>query len=223
MAGHVNANLRPHTAPDFLPAVKDGFGLRFYDPLLRAFLRDHVFKRELIRLAAPGRGERALDAGCGTGTLLKLTEEACPDARLTGIDLDARILHLARVKTGVPLLRGTLEQLPFPGEVFDFVFSTLVFHHLKCEEKVQAFQEIRRVLRPGGTFLVADFGKPQNRLMGLMSKLVQRADGLERTRDNFAGRLPALLSGAGFAGVREVKKRMTAFGTLTFLSAWKAR
>jgi len=206
---------------DFLPALKGKHGLRLYDPLIRVTMREYAFKRRLIQQAKLVPGNTILDAGCGTGTLLALIQESHPGVRLAGLDMDARILHRARAKTATPLSRGTATSLPFAAASFDYVFSTLVFHHLRHEEKIQAFKEILRVLRPDGWLHAADFGKPQNGFARVMGKLVQLEDGAERTQDNFAGLLLGMLERAGFAAAREWEHRMTLFGTLALFSAKK--
>lgn len=207
--------------PVFLPAINCKHGLRFYDPLVRVALREYAFKSRLIQQARLTSGTRILDAGCGTGTLLNLIKAGCPGAYRVGIDLDIRILRLARAKTAAPLTRGNVTSLPFFTGAFDWVFATLFFHHLLHDEKIRAFGEILRVLRPGGWLHAADFGKPQNWLMRVMGKLVQLADGPERTQENFAGLLPGLVERSGFRAVKEWNQRMTLFGTLALFSAQK--
>jgi len=207
--------------PDFLPALKGKHGLWFYDPLIRMTLGEYAFKRRLIQQAKIVPSARVLDAGCGTGTLLSLIQDSCPRARLVGLDMDTRILRRARAKTAAPLTRGTAASLPFVADSFDYVFATLFFHHLSHEERVMAFSEILRVLRPGGWLHAADFGKPRNVFARIMGKLVQMEDGAERTRDNFAGFLPGMLERSGFETVQEWEHQTTLFGTLALFSAQK--
>ena len=56
--------------------------------------------------------------------------------------------------------RGTIESLPFPGETFDAVTSSLMMHHLTERLRVKGLAEIWHVLRPGGWILVADMMLP---------------------------------------------------------------
>lgn len=58
-----------------------------------------------------------------------------------------------------------MQKLPFADNHFDVVYSSLVLHHLKTEDKKKAFKEIHRVLKNDGFFLLADFGKPKNRFL----------------------------------------------------------
>ncbi|HUY00891.1 MAG TPA: methyltransferase domain-containing protein, partial [Candidatus Deferrimicrobium sp.] len=50
---------------------------------------------------------------------------------------------------------GDADQLPFPNNSIDFIVSTLSLHH--WETPIQVFEEMMRVLKPDGTFLVFDF------------------------------------------------------------------
>jgi ubiquinone/menaquinone biosynthesis C-methylase UbiE len=62
--------------------------------------------------------------------------------------------------------------LPYQGDCFDRVLTTLVLHHLNRENKQRALGEAYRVLRAGGQLHIADWGKPHNRWMRGASLLV---------------------------------------------------
>lgn len=97
------------------------------------------------------RGLRILDAGCGTGgTTLALTRfgEVC------GIDLAWEGLEPARERGLKQLARATIECLPFVSASFDAATSFEVVYHLGVGNDLRAFQEIRRVLKSGGVFLL---------------------------------------------------------------------
>jgi len=98
---------------------------------------------------------RLLDIGSGTGRLLERLGGGRPGLGLFGLDRSAGMLSAARrARTQLHLVRGTAEALPFPSESFDLVTTTLSFHH--WSDQPQALSEVRRVLRPGGTFALAD-------------------------------------------------------------------
>lgn len=212
----------------YVPAIKFGRFLRLYDPLSRWTVREQAFKRRLIEEAHPGKRQRILDLGCGTGTLVLMVRSVCPEAEVVGLDGDIRILSIARakaLKSGVKILlhQGLAQALPHREDSFDHVFSTLVFHHLTRGQKIATLQEVIRVLSPGGEFHVADWGKPQNLLMQTAFRLVEWSDGKEQTSDNRAGLLPQFMVSAGFASVRETQQIMTFFGTLCLYHAQKPR
>jgi ubiquinone/menaquinone biosynthesis C-methylase UbiE len=90
----------------------------------------------------------------------------------------------------------------------------LVFHHLTRENKLRTPAEVFRILRPGGELHIADYGKPQNRLMRGAFKLVEKFDGRETPAENVKGLLPELLQQAGFEDVKRTAQFMTITSTL---------
>jgi ubiquinone/menaquinone biosynthesis C-methylase UbiE len=104
---------------------------------------------------AGARGLKVLEIGCGLGTDGAQFAEAGAD--YTGVDLTEAAVELARRRFELFDLPGTFktadaENLPFPDESFDLVYSHGVLHH--TPETGKAIQEIHRVLRPGGRAVV---------------------------------------------------------------------
>lgn len=113
---------------------------------------------ELGRL---GPGERVLDLGCGSGTdTLIAAQMVGPEGRVTGIDMTSEMLAKVRgavAEAGVEnveILEAEAEQLPFPDGTFDAVVSNGVIDLIPDKDAV--FEEIYRVLVPGGRLQVAD-------------------------------------------------------------------
>jgi SAM-dependent methyltransferase len=98
------------------------------------------------------RGRRVLDVGCGTGRLLQQLV-AHFDAKGTGVDASAEMLAVARrnVPSGVELVAGLAEELPFADSSFERAVLQLVVQHL---DRPRAFAELRRVLVPGGRIAI---------------------------------------------------------------------
>lgn len=212
----------------YQPALGHDLLTPLYDAVVRWTTPETKFKRRLVRQASIGRGHRVLDVGCGTATLTLLVKREHPDAEVTGIDGDPKILRIARAKAERAVSDVTFEQamayaLPHLDDSFDRVLSSLVFHHLTREDKARTFREVHRVLRAGGELHFADFGKPQNALMLAASLPWRLFDGMNTTRDNVRGDLPALLRDAGFAEVCETARYMTLFGTLSLYQAHKLK
>ena len=96
-----------------------------------------------------------LEVGCGTGT--DLLQFARGGSRVVGIDLTPRSIEISRRRFRVYGLDGEFaigdaENLAFPDESFDVVYSFGVIHH--TPDTQQAISEFHRVLRPGGRVIV---------------------------------------------------------------------
>jgi len=205
----------------YVPAAGHDHLLPLYDPMLRVLGREKTFRGRLFAQAGIRSGERVLDVGCGTGSFAVLVKERCPGATVVGVDGDAKALAIARRKAerrgvAIQLDEALATSLPYPDASFDRVTSSLVLHHLTHDEKRAALSEIRRVLRPGGTFHLADFGPPVG-LLGRLALLHVGDD--ERTRDNQEGRMPELMREAGLEAVTANGHLATVFGTLHFHAA----
>jgi len=103
------------------------------------------------RLLPPGPA-RILDAGCGTGGLIKAARAARPAWAMTGLDFSARACALARERTGVDIVEGSITALPFADGAFDAVLSADVV--CQVEDGARALREFARVVRPGGGVVV---------------------------------------------------------------------
>ncbi|MBA4135734.1 MAG: class I SAM-dependent methyltransferase [Opitutus sp.] len=101
---------------------------------------------------APGQPARVLDAGCGTGGLIKDLRSAFPAAEVLGLDFSPRACELARIRTGAEIVQGSITELPFPDASFDAVVSADVV--CQVEDGARALREFARVVRPGGTVVV---------------------------------------------------------------------
>jgi SAM-dependent methyltransferase len=98
-------------------------------------------------------GRDVLEAGCGIGT--DAVQFVQSGANYTGLDFSPTALRLARGRpelADVPLVEGTITDLPFPDASFDLVYSNGVIHHMP--ETGRAIREFHRVLRPGGSAIV---------------------------------------------------------------------
>ena len=106
-----------------------------------------AFYRELIRkYIIPGT--RLLDAGCGR--YLKFSKELAPTAEVVGIDLEPT---LEATNECFPFgICGDLAKLPLRSEYFDVVISRFVVEHLP--DPTQVFEELYRVLKPGGKVIL---------------------------------------------------------------------
>ncbi len=211
----------------FVPALGFKSLTRFYDPIVALTTREHEVKQRLVEQAALRGDHRVLDLACGTGTLAIMMKRHVHEASIEGVDGDAEILQRARRKARaqgveVALSVGRSTALPFASRAFDRVLSSLFFHHLTSAEKSRTVREVLRVLRPGGEFHVADWGKPSGRLQRAGFLIVRALDGFDCTRDNVEGRLPALFMREGFDDVQVRDEMSTMLGTMALMSMRKA-
>ena len=209
----------------YIPAL--GFDLLtpFYDSVVKWTTREAVFKQRLVEDVEIRANGRLLDLACGTATLTIALKKKFPEAETHGLDGDAKILSIARRKAEasgaeINFSEAFSTAMPYDDEYFDAVATSLFFHHLTPGNKRKTLLEIRRVLKPGGTLHVADWGKPANLLMKIASLPVERLDG-ETTKDSYEGKLPGMMEETGFAGVAEFAAFSTVFGTLCLHRAEK--
>lgn len=135
-----------------------------YDKIAEQYEKDREHEQggppsgDLKKLVeSAGRPVAVLDIGCGTGSWLKDQIGHFRDrgVRWAGVDPSAGMLKLARQKAPEAELHQTgAEAIPFPDATFDFVRTCVAFHHFTDKEK--ALDEIARVTRPGGWFVLSN-------------------------------------------------------------------
>lgn len=140
----------------------------YYFPILGGMYRRRV---ELCLAACKG-GESILEVGFGSGlTFLNLNSMY---RTIHGLDLTCDIEEVRQVFAAhgiTPLLQnGDVLEMPYENNQFDTVLLISILEHLKPEELVHAFQEIWRVLKPGGQVV---YGVPVERpLMVFLFRLL---------------------------------------------------
>jgi SAM-dependent methyltransferase len=111
-------------------------------------------RRLLLQAAAIASGERVLDVGCGNGASTREAARMAEPGEAVGIDLSAAMLTNARVRssaeglTNVTFVHGDAQVHDFEPESFDVIISNA--GAMFFDDKVAAFTNLRRALRPGG-------------------------------------------------------------------------
>jgi len=155
-------------------------------------------------------GKRALDIGCGTGSLAI----ACArrGAQVTGIDISPHMLDIARRKVeqaeladSITLLQMSAIELDerFEPRSFDTIMSSLTFSELSDDEQRFVLRQCHRLLKDGGRLIIADETVPPSwprRLLHLLVRLplVVLTYVLTQTTTRAVAHLESKIADAGF-------------------------
>jgi ubiquinone/menaquinone biosynthesis C-methylase UbiE len=142
----------------------DGWIARHYDGGVQTAFRDLMPELSADVLPNFAGAARILDAGCGPGQFTIYFAEQVPGAQVWGIDLAPTMIELAGEHAGASAASSRLRfdvadvaALPFDDDFFDAVVSTGSIKH--WPDAVAGLREIHRVLRPGGTALIAEMNR----------------------------------------------------------------
>jgi ubiquinone/menaquinone biosynthesis C-methylase UbiE len=203
----------------FLPGMGRDWLLPLYDPFTRLIGVESAH-RKLADQAELESAERVLEIGCGTGNLALLVKRMHSQLEVVGLDPDPKALARAgrkarRAGLTLELDRGFADELPYPDGSFDRVLSSLMFHHLEADLRIASLREVLRVLRPGGSLHLMDFGGDSHHLHGL-ARLARHSHTL---KDNWDDRIPTLMGEAGFSDATETGQLTKHIGRLTYYRA----
>src|SRR4030095_13576387 len=208
------------TTKTYIPAAGSDWFLPLYDPMTKLFGVDNA-RRVLLDLVELRPNSRVLEIGCGTGTFSILIKQLHPQVEVVGLDPDPKALARARRKAeqaGVPISldQGFSNSLPYENGTFDYLFSSMMFHHLKLDEKEKTLREIRRVLKPAGVFAMLDLKKPESTLGRVLSGFFP-SDLL--LKDNSPDRILALMHDADLHDPKLVRDGHLVIGNVGYYEA----
>ncbi len=150
-----------------IPAIYD----RYLGPLIF-----EPYARNLARRIAELGPSVVVETAAGTGRLTRALAAALPAARIVGTDLNQPMLDFAAAQpgaAGIAWRQADAQALPFSGGSFDVVacqFGAMFF-----PDKVAAYREASRVLRPRGCFLLAVWDRIQeNEFADVVTEAVAR-------------------------------------------------
>lgn len=95
---------------------------------------------------------RVLDYGCGTGSATPWLFSELGAAAVTGVDISAQSIDVARRTQGDPRAEFRVMDAHTPDASFDLAFCNGVFHHIPLAERAGCIDCVARSLRPGGIF-----------------------------------------------------------------------
>jgi SAM-dependent methyltransferase len=155
-----------------------------------------------IAARLPPGTRRVLDLCTGTALVPAVVAAERPEALVVGLDISPEMLAAGQAKlaargiTNAPLVRADAGALPFADGSIDAVTVSFGLHELPRSVRRHALAEVRRVLRPGGSLIVADLDRPQR--LGFLLDLYLRLGEPPSARDVLCGGLSRLLRQTGF-------------------------
>ena len=135
-------------------------------PAWYSYRHRSIFTRELEEMAVRWRGGKLLNAGCGHGPDFLPFKEGF---KLYGIDISGKMLELAgkyaeKYSFDVNLTEADAREIPFSDTFFDYAIVVATYHHIEGdEERLRAFKELKRVLKPGGEAFITVWNRWQPR------------------------------------------------------------
>lgn len=132
----------------------------------------HLWKQHFINSLPVKPGMKVLDLACGTGDLVPLLAKRCgPD--VTGGDFCEPMLEVARERfPQFSFVQCDALNMQFPDNSFDLV--TISFGVRNFEDLKKGLIEIRRILKPGGTIAVLEFGQPDGIVFGPLYRVYSK-------------------------------------------------
>jgi ubiquinone/menaquinone biosynthesis C-methylase UbiE len=181
--------------------MQDGKLTTYYQEIAPDYARHRRVHPEVLRhLITDGpiqADSRVIEIGCGTGNYIG-SLRASVGCHSWGIDpSDQMLAQAVGCSPAVQITRGRAEQVPFPENSFDLMFSVDVVHHVT--DRKQAFSEAMRVLRPNGRFCTVTDSEEILRTRQPLSVYFPETVAVELSRYPAIDLLRTELSEAGFA------------------------
>jgi demethylmenaquinone methyltransferase/2-methoxy-6-polyprenyl-1,4-benzoquinol methylase len=133
----------------------------WYDDIIAmlSFGSGNWYRGKALERAGLTRGMQLLDLATGTGVVARAARGLTD--RIVGADASIGMLIAGRAKTGLPAVEAKGERLPFRDASFDMVTIGYALRHF-ADLRV-LFDELHRVLRPGGRVLILEITRPRSR------------------------------------------------------------
>ncbi|AUC14070.1 bifunctional demethylmenaquinone methyltransferase/2-methoxy-6-polyprenyl-1,4-benzoquinol methylase [Tenacibaculum sp. SZ-18] len=125
---------------------------------------DVSWRKKVVKLVSENNPKQILDIATGTGDLAMMMAQLNPD-KIIGLDISAGMLEVGKEKINkanlsdkIEMVVGDSENIPFENNTFDAI--TVSFGVRNFENLDKGLQEIHRVLKPGGKFVVLETSNP---------------------------------------------------------------
>ncbi|RMG30997.1 MAG: bifunctional demethylmenaquinone methyltransferase/2-methoxy-6-polyprenyl-1,4-benzoquinol methylase UbiE [Methanobacteriota archaeon] len=161
-------------SPETIAGMFDKVAVRYdlLNDVMTGF--SHRLTRKIaVKLSRFSSGQKALDVATGTGDFAFLLAKRAPGGEVIGVDISQKMLAGARYrqsKNGLKNVRfeyGNALDLNFEDETFDV--ATIGYGIRNVPDPVRAMEEIRRVMRPHGRFLIVEATPPVSRYMRFLA------------------------------------------------------
>lgn len=127
---------------------------------------DVSWRKKVVKSVKKEKPETILDIATGTGDLA-IAMAKSTDAKITGFDLSAGMLEVGRKKVEeqnlqnrIEMIQGDAENMPFEDNSFDVI--TVAFGVRNFENLEKGLNDIYRVLKPDGKFIILEFSQPES-------------------------------------------------------------
>lgn len=169
-----------------------------------------------VGLSSAKNGDIVVDLGSGAGLdCIRIASKVSPIGKVVGVDLSDEMIEKAKqnvekmgLENMVSFVKGDIEDIPLPDNYATLVISNCVIALAPDKQKV--FNEVYRILRPGGRFIISDVVSaetiPQDKKddMELYCSCVSGASQVDEYFE--------IIKNAGFAGIEEIARQ--SYGSL---------
>ena len=115
------------------------------------YLGMHYLVINLLKKYSPKKKLKILDAGCGTGLLIKKLDKF---GEVWGVDINVDAIKFAKSRGIKNLKKSSVTKLPFKDKYFDILISIDVLYHKWIKDDQKALKEFYRVLKPNGVLIL---------------------------------------------------------------------
>ena len=141
---------------------------------------ENIFRIKTVEFANLATGEQVLDLCCGSGKLIPyISPYVAPNGHITAVDICESAIRIARKKTknqSITLHLASATHLPFRTSFFDKCFISMGLHHMSKQDRCLTLREVCRVLKTGGSLIVAEYNLPKKALSRLMAYAFIKTD-----------------------------------------------
>jgi len=197
----------------------------FYDLVIQLHSKDEssTLRDFLIKKTGIGPGDRVLDICTGTGAVATVAHKVIvPKGLVVGLDFSYGMLSKAREKarkkglSALYLVMGDVGEMPFKGDVFERATCSHSMYELESETRMNALNEICRVLKENGRFFMMEHCKPRNPFIRLLYYVRLMFMGSPENRDFAEDEVPVIKR-----FFKDVKRELSPTGKSKLISGVK--